>query len=186
MRENVSGVTSARWPTSLTHKVPCGAGVGVHLPFGASHLPGHSLSMPPAGCPRPQVLAVSVRQHFHACYFLSLTSPLLFFFLKKEENVLFPPLQKHDGNPHVSVPWPFWERSVQLPVYAGPAACLWSGSQGHPHKTWGCPSTYVKRSWKEDLCLHNHRPQGNTRPAQMSTLGEGPDGADGVPVTQDI
>lgn len=167
-------MTSARWPTSLTHKVPCGAGVGVHLPFGAPHLFGHSLSMPPADCPRPQVLAVFVKQHFHAYYFLSLT-PL--FFLKKEKNVLFPPLQKHDGNPHVSVPWPFWERSVQLPVYTGPAACLWSGSQGHPHKTWGCPSTYVKRSWKE-----------GPLPPQPQASGEhqgSPDGASGVPVTQD-
>lgn len=125
-----------------------------------------------AGCPRPQVLAVFVKKHFRACYFLSLTPP---FFLKKEKNVLLSPLQKYDGNPHGSAPWPFWERSVQLPVYAGPAARLWSGSQGHPNKTWGFPSTYVKRSWKEGLCLHSHRPQGSTgqprcRPSERALM----------------
>lgn len=140
-------MTSARWPTSLTDKVPCSAGGWSISPSGPlTSLGTVSASMPPVGCPRPQVLAVFVKKHLHVCYFLSLTPP---FFLKKEKNVLFSPLQKHDGNPHVSVPWPFWERSVQLPVYAGPAACLWSGSQGHPNKTWGFPSTYVKRSWKE-------------------------------------
>lgn len=111
------------------------------------HLWGHSLSMPPSPPQLPQVL---VRKGLSGCYFLILPSP---FFLS--------PLQKHDGKPRVSVPWPFWEHSVQLPVHIGPAACLWSGSRGSSNKIRGFPSTYVARSWKQ-----------GPWPPQLQSLGE--------------
>lgn len=97
------------------------------------HLWGHSLSMPPSLPQLPRSLSGKASLVVLFC-----PSP---FFLS--------PLQKHDGKPRVSVPWPFWEHSVQLPVHAGRAACLWSGSRGSSNKIRGFPSTYVGRSWKQ-------------------------------------
>lgn len=118
-RELVNGVTSVRWPASLTDSF---------YRWGRQRAPspqerGRAFRPPPLGAQSqyasqpPTAVPGSCQEML--LWLLFSNSALPPFFLS--------PLQKNDGKPRVSVPWPFWEHSVQLPVLARRPAC----GQGH-------------------------------------------------------